>query len=450
MGSNTEIAQVSLIYACRDDSCETLEQFHADPAWRVVCEKDAGNALEKARAGNPDLVILDCPSDFIELMVETIQDDLRHHETREFALFASLDTDPGPDQRICLLDSGCDDLLIKPYLAEEIRYRVGVHLKKNELIRHNRFLEKQSTHAHQTIEHLKNDLEKVKEDLISEKDMLNSSLKQINQMTKDRDKLNKNLLELQKKFQKNTAGIGHILLKLIESGVEKYKGHAQRVAKISLFVANLLNISENEQRHLKTAALLHEVGLLLSPGSGRPDVQEQLNQLEEDFLVQYPVKGAELLIKCSQYHPAAEIIRYLNEHVDGTGYPEGLKKKHIPLLSRILAGSDALDSLYEQGPPVETDEILTTLENLAGQKLDPVVVNALEKYVVAHQSHSKLKVKGVGISDLKQGMTLAAGLFTRTGTKLFSVNTRLNEADIDKIVKYNREYPVEETVYIKA
>jgi hypothetical protein len=47
-------------------------------------------------------------------------------------------------------------------------------------------------------------------------------------------------------------------------------------------------------------------------------------------------------------------------------------------------------------------------------------------------------------------MKLGTALFTHTGTKLFSVNTLLTTDAIDKIKKYNREYPVDETVYIRA
>ena len=60
------------------------------------------------------------------------------------------------------------------------------------------------------------------------------------------------------------------------------------------------------------------------------------------------------------------------------------------------------------------------------------------------------KVKGVGVHQLETGMTLATALFTNTGTKLFSVNTLLTGEAIDKIKKYNREYPVDEIVYIRA
>ncbi|MEN8212571.1 MAG: hypothetical protein ABFR31_12700, partial [Thermodesulfobacteriota bacterium] len=60
------------------------------------------------------------------------------------------------------------------------------------------------------------------------------------------------------------------------------------------------------------------------------------------------------------------------------------------------------------------------------------------------------KVRGVGVHQLEPGMTLGTALFTNTGTKLFSVNTLLTGDSIDNIKKYNREYPVDEIVYIRV
>jgi len=60
------------------------------------------------------------------------------------------------------------------------------------------------------------------------------------------------------------------------------------------------------------------------------------------------------------------------------------------------------------------------------------------------------QIKGKGIHQLEPGMTLGTALFTNTGTKLFSANTLLTQDAIDKIKKYSREYPVDETVYIRV
>ncbi|HAR34979.1 MAG TPA: hypothetical protein DCR95_13100, partial [Desulfobacter sp.] len=74
----------------------------------------------------------------------------------------------------------------------------------------------------------------------------------------------------------------------------------------------------------------------------------------------------------------------------------------------------------------------------------------LEKYALFHLSGETLGVRGVGVEQLVPGMVLGATLFTKTGTKLLSAGTVLTQAVIDKVIQYHREYPVDETVYIKA
>jgi hypothetical protein len=119
------------------------------------------------------------------------------------------------------------------------------------------------------------------------------------------------------------------------------------------------------------------------------------------------------------------------------------------LLSRVLAGADVFDTLKDEKDVTSLEKFLEKLEVFSGTKLDPSIVAWLEKYAVLHMGSDSYQVKGVGIHQLEPGMTLGTALFTNTGTKLFSVNTQLTTEAIDKIKKYNREYPVDETVYIR-
>ncbi|MCP3901919.1 MAG: hypothetical protein GY707_19605, partial [Desulfobacteraceae bacterium] len=146
----------------------------------------------------------------------------------------------------------------------------------------------------------------------------------------------------------------------------------------------------------------------------------------------------------------ANIVLYQNENVDGSGNPEGLKRKHIPLQSRILAGANLFDELRCHEEISSIDDLFAKLEDNVGSRLDAKVVNCLEKYAVTRLGTEFEKVKGIGIHQLTKGMRLGTALFTSSGTKLFSANTLLDKESIEKIIKYNKEYPVDETIYIKA
>ncbi len=300
------------------------------------------------------------------------------------------------------------------------------------------------------LDKFKAELKETKNQLFEDRTTLNNAFKQLNQMTRERKRIKKEIKAVKNSLLGNINGFAKIISNLITTRVEKNRGHGERVAHIANFVATRLEFDEKKLEDLKKAAMLHEAGLLFVPENILQKSEEMLSDYEKDFFIQYPVKGADLLAHCSGFENCAKIIRSLNENSDGTGTPQGLKRRHIPLLSRVLAGADVFDTLADEIDTSSLEFFLAQLEKFSGARLDPNIVALLEKYAVLHMGSDAYKVRGVGVHQLESGMTLGTALFTNTGTKLFSVNTLLTEEAIDKIKKYNREYPVNEIVYIRA
>jgi putative two-component system response regulator len=46
----------------------------------------------------------------------------------------------------------------------------------------------------------------------------------------------------------------------------------------------------------------------------------------------------------------APIVRHHHEHLDGTGYPDGLKNAQVPLLAQIVGIVDVFDALTSDRP----------------------------------------------------------------------------------------------------
>ena len=86
-------------------------------------------------------------------------------------------------------------------------------------------------------------------------------------------------------------------------------------------------------------------------------------------------RGAHILRKLGLGDDAAEAVRGLDEHWDGSGYPERRMGNAIPLESRILAVAQHLDVFAsEQG----TDVAMKVLRERSGHWLDPELVRAAE------------------------------------------------------------------------
>jgi HD-GYP domain-containing protein (c-di-GMP phosphodiesterase class II) len=165
------------------------------------------------------------------------------------------------------------------------------------------------------------------------------------------------------------------------------RGHSDRVARYSLFIGRQLSLSAEDLDRLRIAALLHDVGkigvddrVLKKPGSLTPE--------EYEIMKQHPTKGANIMRPVSQLKEMLPGIELHHEHVDGQGYPHGLKGQDIPLMARIIAVADTLDAMTTHRPyqtAMELDEALAFIRKKSGTKFDVAVVDALERVVQSGQ-----------------------------------------------------------------
>ncbi len=439
---------ISLLYIYDSKTGADLSAFSKPNGFILKECKDIHKACDYACSTPFDLIMIEVEKEEIQQggFTRLFQLDV----TFKPAVFLILNQYPGPEERLAFAQQGVNDVFVRPFFIDEVKEKFCVYRRlksaNQKIFSQEKKIEKITSYT----DKFKTELKQTKTDLFEEKSTLNNALKQISQMTKERKRLKKDIKETKKAFIKNIDGFCDILANLVKIRVEKNRGHSERVAHIVEFIGKKLKFSEKKLEDLRKAAMLHEVGLLFIPQTTLQKEKDQQSDYEKDLFNHYAVKGADLLSNCTELKNSADIIRYLNEHSDGTGKPDGLKRKYIPLLSRILSGADVFDALKDDKDVSSLEKFLEKLESFSGTRLDPSIVAWLEKYAVLHMGTDAYKVRGIGVHELEPGMTLGTALFTHTGTKLFSVNTLLTQDAIDKIKKYDREYPVDETVYIRA
>ncbi|MBC8352259.1 MAG: HD domain-containing protein [Planctomycetes bacterium] len=130
---------------------------------------------------------------------------------------------------------------------------------------------------------------------------------------------------------------------------------------------------------------LHDIGkvgvpdqILLKPG--------KLTYDEFEIMKQHTIIGAEALENAAKQSSfgdflkmASVIARSHHEKFNGSGYPDGLTGKQIPLSARITAVADVFDALtsarvYKDAMPC--DEAHAFIVAQSGQHFDPVVIDA--------------------------------------------------------------------------
>jgi len=168
------------------------------------------------------------------------------------------------------------------------------------------------------------------------------------------------------------------LVLAIEAKDPYMRGHTERVTEYAIAVARVLKMPPPELEILRYAGEVHDVGKISIPDSilGKPG---RLTSAERAIIELHPVKGEELLEPLDFLKPVRPIVRHHHERYDGRGYPDRLKKKEIPLLSRILACADAFDAMTSDRPyrirKLTLQEALDEIRNNSGTQFDPCIAH---------------------------------------------------------------------------
>ena len=135
------------------------------------------------------------------------------------------------------------------------------------------------------------------------------------------------------------------------------EGHCQRLATYAVALGEALGLADADLAALHRGGYLHDVGkigisdaLLQKPG--------KLTPAERATIELHPLIGEELCGTLRSLARVRPIVRHHHEHLDGSGYPDGLCGDRIPLLAQIVAIVDAYDAItttrpYRSALPVE-------------------------------------------------------------------------------------------------
>ncbi len=166
---------------------------------------------------------------------------------------------------------------------------------------------------------------------------------------------------------------------------------------MTLGIASLLRMGDDEKKALHYATLLKDAGKLSLPDEILRK-SAKLTGAEVQLIRQHPVHGAKLVQSFNSLKPVAPIILASHENFDGSGYPSGLKAQQIPLGSRVLAVVNAFEALvggrpYRKGTSVE--EALVELKRNRGTQFDPIVVDAFDKVLSSRRIVRLVRYEGV-------------------------------------------------------
>ena len=240
--------------------------------------------------------------------------------------------------------NGADDYLIKPL-------QIDIIMASLERAFHKKYLEREVENYRQNLERMVNDRTLRLQDALS---------------------------QVEQTYADTVDALGAA----IDLRDEQTAGHSRRVCLYSIKLLKAMNGSLQQLKSLSIGAILHDIGklgisdaILLKPGA---------LTIDERRIMRCHVQiGYDLIKRIPFLADAAQIILMHHERWDGSGYPQGLKGRDVPLGARIFAVADSVDAITSDRPyrsALSSDHARHEIERQAGTQFDPDVVRVFLSY----------------------------------------------------------------------
>lgn len=200
------------------------------------------------------------------------------------------------------------------------------------------------------------------------------------------------------------------LIKALQECDPDTEAHVQRTQKMGEALGRRIGLTDKQQSDLSLLCLLHDIGKIGVPLEilNKPT---KLSDEEWKTIQNHVEKGYQIAKSSKDLCNIADMIRHHHERWDGRGYPDGLSRENIPLLSRVISVVDSFDAMvsdraYRKGMPI--DAAMTELMRCSGTQFDPFLVTeflpicqmlAAEKYETQVPSSPAAKLKSMQESE---------------------------------------------------
>ncbi|MDI6606458.1 MAG: HD domain-containing phosphohydrolase, partial [Candidatus Omnitrophota bacterium] len=105
-----------------------------------------------------------------------------------------------------------------------------------------------------------------------------------------------------------------------------------------------------------------------------------LDKEEKRRMEEHPLVGVTILEPIKELGDPILGVKCHHERYDGSGYPEGLKGKSIPLIASIISVADAFDAMITDRPyrkGLSKKEAIEEIKRVSGKQFDAEIARAL-------------------------------------------------------------------------
>jgi putative nucleotidyltransferase with HDIG domain len=190
------------------------------------------------------------------------------------------------------------------------------------------------------------------------------------------------ILEHQRNDQIKFRELVGALTGFIDLSTPSSKRHAMRTSQLAVGIAVSLGLEPEELEKIRMGAILHDIGLnTLSNDAGEFN-PACMSETQYALFRSHPVIGQSMIGTVDSLQEIALIVRHHHENFDGSGFPDGLAGKDIPLGAAIISLANYAEGEIEyNSDKMPLHEQLEKITAKAGTEFDPQLIPHLLRVV---------------------------------------------------------------------
>jgi HD-GYP domain-containing protein (c-di-GMP phosphodiesterase class II) len=182
------------------------------------------------------------------------------------------------------------------------------------------------------------------------------------------------------------------LVQALEAKDSYTRGHSERVTYYSKKIAERMKLPADVIEYIHQMSILHDIGKIgISENILRK--KEKLSDDEYYQIKNHPEIGERILKPLNVFSHSLLYIRHHHEYFNGSGYPDGLCGKNIPVGARIICVADSYDAMTSDRPyrkGLNHEIAIRELKKNIGVQFDPEIV---EVFLTVFKEEQKLPRK---------------------------------------------------------
>ena len=260
---------------------------------------------------------------------------------------------------------------------------------------------------------------------------------QTKEITKKHEELNKSFMETIKSFSIITE------MRYTDVGSQSL-----RVATLADKLCKSINLGHKEYQDIVVASYIHDIGKVGISDKILKKKPRDYSKADRDEIKKHPILGQSCVSNINGFEEIGIIIRHHHENYNGSGYPDNIREKRIPLGSRIIRIANEFDKLsFENGYPSmnKLNESAAYLVKFSDSHFDPDLVKKFIEYDIAKCLPQKDSLEAIVVKtfEIQVGMILAEDINTVNGMFLMPKGAKLSNGIIKRIIKIDSSDPID-------